>query len=71
MSAEKLTDEDLKTILTNAKTVAVVGISTNPSKDSNGVAAYLKKNGYRILLVGPIHPPYNGMSVVTIQNLAL
>ncbi len=53
MSAEKLTDEDLKTILTNAKTVAVVGLSTNPSRDSYGVAAYLKKNGYRIIPVNP------------------
>jgi uncharacterized protein len=53
MSAEKLTDEDLKTILTNAKTVAVVGLSANPSRDSNGVASYLKKNGYRIIPVNP------------------
>ena len=53
MSAEKLTDEDLKTILTKAKTVAVVGLSTNPSRDSYGVAAYLKKNGYRIIPVNP------------------
>ncbi len=53
MSAEKLTDEDLKTILTNAKTIAVVGLSANPSRDSNGVASYLKKNGYRIIPVNP------------------
>ena len=53
MSAEKLTDEDLTTILTNTKTVAVVGLSTNPSRDSYGVAAYLKKNGYRIIPVNP------------------
>jgi uncharacterized protein len=53
MSAEKLTDEDLKTILTNAKSIAVVGLSANPSRDSNGVAAYLKKNGYRVIPVNP------------------
>jgi predicted CoA-binding protein len=53
MSAERLTDEDLKTILTNAKTIAVVGLSENPSRDSNGVASYLKKNGYRIIPVNP------------------
>ena len=53
MSAEKLSDEDLKSILVNAKTIAVVGLSTNPSRDSHGVAAYLKKNGYRIIPVNP------------------
>ena len=53
MPSEKLTDEDLKAILTRVKTIAVVGISTNPSRDSHRVAAYLKKNGYRVIPVNP------------------
>jgi uncharacterized protein len=53
MASEELTDEDLKGILTSAKTIAVVGLSANPSKDSHGVAAYLQKNGYRIIPVNP------------------
>jgi uncharacterized protein len=53
MSSETLTDEDLKAILTSVKTIAVVGLSTNPSRDSHGVAAYLQKNGYRIIPVNP------------------
>ncbi len=53
MASETLTDEDLKAILTSVKTIAVVGLSTNPSRDSYGVAEYLKKNGYRIIPVNP------------------
>jgi len=53
MPSQKLADEDLKEILTSVKTVAVVGISTNPSRDSHKVAAYLKKNGYRVIPVNP------------------
>jgi predicted CoA-binding protein len=43
MASEMLTVEDLKAILTSVKTIAVVGLSTNPSRDSYGVAEYLKK----------------------------
>jgi predicted CoA-binding protein len=53
MSSESLAEADLKGILTSVKTVAVVGLSTNPSRDSNRVAAYMKKNGYRIIPVNP------------------
>jgi predicted CoA-binding protein len=35
------------------RTVAVVGLSTDPSKDSRTVAAYLKDKGYRIMPVNP------------------
>lgn len=35
------------------KTVAVVGLSRDPNKDSYNVAEYLKANGYRIIPVNP------------------
>jgi uncharacterized protein len=44
---------DYKEILTTYKTVAVVGLSPDPGKPSNGVAAYLKRVGYRIIPVNP------------------
>lgn len=40
-------------ILESCKTVAVVGLSPNPDRDSNGVAAYLQEKGYRIIPVNP------------------
>ncbi len=40
-------------ILRNSKTVAVVGLSTDPTKDSHAVAAYLQSQGYRIIPVNP------------------
>lgn len=45
-------DERLKSIL-GLKTVAVVGLSKDPSKYSHKVAAYLKGHGYRIVPVNP------------------
>jgi predicted CoA-binding protein len=40
-------------ILKNYKTVAVVGLSSNPTRPSHGVAKYLKSAGYRIVPVNP------------------
>ena len=47
------TDEDVKASLANAKTVAVVGLSPKPDRDSYQVAAYLQQHGYRVLPVRP------------------
>ena len=40
-------------ILRSAKTIAVVGLSSNPMRASHGVAEYLKAAGYRIIPVNP------------------
>ncbi len=40
-------------ILTEARTVAVVGISDKPDRPSHVVARYLKERGYRIIPVNP------------------
>jgi uncharacterized protein len=40
-------------ILRGAKTIAVVGLSSNPMRASHGVAEYLKAAGYRIIPVNP------------------
>ena len=37
----------------SAKTIAVVGLSKDPSKPSNDVGSYLKSQGYRIIPVNP------------------
>lgn len=41
-------------ILSEAKTVAVVGISDKPERPSNSVARYLQKKGYRVIPVNPL-----------------
>lgn len=43
---------DIKKIL-QLKTIAVVGLSKDPAKDSHRVALYLKQQGYKIIPVNP------------------
>lgn len=44
---------DAETMLRTAKTIAVVGLSSNPLRSSFGVAAAMQKDGYRIIPVNP------------------
>jgi predicted CoA-binding protein len=48
-----LSRNEIKEILSKCKTVAVVGLSREPDKDSYRVAAYLKTHGFRIIPVNP------------------
>jgi predicted CoA-binding protein len=48
-----LAKDDVKEILTKYKTVAVVGISRDPSKDSHRVAEYLQNQEFHIIPVNP------------------
>jgi uncharacterized protein len=43
----------IKRILEECKTIAVVGLSSNPYRPSYGVARYMQKHGYRIIPVNP------------------
>lgn len=40
-------------LLKSAHTIAVVGLSSNPMRPSNGVSAYMQRAGYRIIPVNP------------------
>ncbi len=53
MPRENATPAEVREILTTAKTVAVVGLSDKPERDSHRVAAYLKRAGYRVIPVNP------------------
>lgn len=46
-------DQMLKDILSSAKTVASVGLSSNHARESYGIVQYLKGQGYRIIPVNP------------------
>jgi predicted CoA-binding protein len=48
-----LSQNEIREILTKYKTIAVVGLSRDPDKDSYRVSAYLKKHGFRIIPVNP------------------
>ncbi|MBL4806255.1 MAG: CoA-binding protein [Rhodobacteraceae bacterium] len=50
------TDNFLRDILTSTKTVAMVGISTNPIRPSYFVGRYLNLKGYRVIPVNPMYP---------------
>ena len=39
---------NIRQVLAKTKTIAVVGLSSNPAKPSHYVASYLQKHGYRI-----------------------
>jgi predicted CoA-binding protein len=46
-------DRELRSILGDSKTIAVVGLSSNPDRPSNEVAEFLQSKGYRIVPVNP------------------
>lgn len=46
-------DAELRSILGDAHTVAVVGLSSKPGRDSLRIARYLQRKGYRIIPVNP------------------
>ncbi len=48
-----MTDEELTKLLQEAKTIAVVGLSSNPTRASFGVSRFLQRQGYRVIPVNP------------------
>lgn len=48
-----MTDAELTQLLTESKTIAVVGISDNPSRASYGVARFLQRQKFRVIPVNP------------------
>ncbi len=45
--------DEIQELLEKSKRVAVVGLSSDPSRASNGVAAYLLSQGYEIIPINP------------------
>lgn len=45
--------DELRSLLAETRTIAVVGLSDDPDRESNSIAAYLRTNGYGIVAVNP------------------
>lgn len=71
-AASALTPDDatVRKLLLRARTVAVVGLSDKPERDSNEVARYLQSEGYRVVPVNPLlaqvlgEPAYPSLSAI-------
>lgn len=50
-----MTDDALRTLLREVRTIAVVGLSPKPERPSHSVARYLKGAGYQIVPINPGH----------------
>lgn len=46
-------DAEIRQILSQVQTIAVVGWSPNPDRPSHGVARFLAQQGYRVIPVNP------------------
>ena len=52
---------DIKEILSNNKTIAMVGVSKDPSKPSTIVMKYMQKYGYKVI---PVNPSAKGEKIL-------
>ena len=50
-------------ILKEAKTIAVVGISNKPGRDSGRIALFLKDRGFNVIGVNPVQKDFEGIKV--------
>src|ERR671913_1370209 len=53
--------EDIAELLSNARTIAMVGASDRPDRPSYGVMKFLQAHGYRVL---PVNPQITGEHVL-------
>ena len=53
-------DDEIRDLLTEARTIAVFGCSDRPDRPSYGVSAFLQRHGYRML---PVNPQITGERV--------
>ncbi len=54
-------DEDIAELLTDARTIALVGASDRPDRASHGVMKALQAHGYRVI---PVNPQITGEHVL-------
>ena len=54
MALDRLSDDEVRTVLSNTRRVAVVGASDRPERPSFGVLAWMVARGYEVVPVNPI-----------------
>jgi uncharacterized protein len=64
------TDDQIRDILTSVKTIALVGWSPKPDRPSHGVAAFLKRCGYRVVPVNPGQAGQTALGETVVATLA-
>jgi len=64
-----LSDMEIKNLLKNSKTIAVVGISRDSEKPSHKIPKYLKERGYKIIPINPFADEILGEK--SLKSLAL
>jgi predicted CoA-binding protein len=45
--------DTIRRILDECRTIAVVGLSSDPSRASHGVSSYMRRQGYKVIAVNP------------------
>lgn len=55
-----MSESETRDLLQEIQTIAVVGMSENPMRDSNAIARFLKRNGYRVI---PVNPNLHGLAI--------
>lgn len=64
------TDTEIRDILTSVRTIALVGWSPKPDRPSHGVAAFLKRRGYRVIPVNPGQAGQEALGETVVASLA-
>ena len=59
--AEPTNDAEIRRILTETRTIALVGASPKPERDSHEVMAFLQSRGYRVI---PVNPAVAGQTIL-------
>jgi predicted CoA-binding protein len=55
MAFQNPSDESIRELLATPRTIAVVGCSPNPARDSHRIARLLQAKGHRVIPVNPGH----------------
>jgi predicted CoA-binding protein len=63
-------DAEIRDILSSVKTIALVGWSPKPERPSHGVAAFLKRRGYRVIPVNPGQAGQEALGETVVARLA-